>query len=237
MPSDLMLEHLAEVGTHNADALDDVADLVLACIRNDGLVLTGGAGHSLAAVAETFFRAGGLACVRPLFHEDLQVFSGVRRALQAERTPGLARSVFRNLHLSGHEVLFVFSNSGVNHYPVELALCALDAGCPVIAVTSLAATSAAPRRAGTTLAQNATIVLDTLTAPGDVAYPESKAVTAPLSSVTVAYLWNQVLIRLNDRAAREGMELPLWQSSNTEGGDAANEALMQRYAPRIPTLA
>jgi uncharacterized phosphosugar-binding protein len=234
--SDLTLAHLAEVAEVNADALDDVADLVLACVRADGLVLTGGAGHSLAAVTETFFRAGGLACVRPLFHEDLPVFGGMRRAVQAERQPGLARSVFKGLQLSGHEVLFVFSNSGVNHYPVELALSALDAGCPVVAVTSLSAMSAAPRRAGTTLAQNATIVLDTLTGPGDVAYPESAPVTASLSTVTAVYLWNLILERINDRAAREGMALPLWRSSNMDGGDEANQTLIDHYLARIPAL-
>ncbi|WP_436499421.1 sugar isomerase domain-containing protein [Actinokineospora sp. HUAS TT18] len=236
MPEDPMLAHLAEVGTHNAEALDDVADLVLACIRAEGLVLTAGAGHSLAAVAETFFRAGGLACVHPIYTEDLQVFGSTRRAVEAERRPGLARGVFGQVKLSGHDVLFLFSNSGVNHYPVELAIAAIDAGCPVVAVTSLAATTAAPRRAGSTVAQNSTIVLDTLTEPGDVSYPEKNAVTASLSSLSNVYLWNQVLVRLFDRAERDGFALPLWRSSNVEGGDEANAALIERYGPRIPPL-
>ncbi|HVK25584.1 MAG TPA: sugar isomerase domain-containing protein [Actinokineospora sp.] len=236
MPEDPMLAHLREVGTHNAEALDDVADLVLACIRAEGLVLTAGAGHSLAAVAETFFRAGGLACVHPLYTEDLQVFGSTRRAVESERRPGLARSVFGQVRLSGHDVLFLFSNSGVNHYPVELAVAALDAGCPVVAVTSLAATTAAPRRSGSTVAQNSTIVLDTLTEPGDVSYPDKNAVTASLSSLSNVYLWNQVLVRLHDRAERDGFTLPLWRSSNVEGGDEANAALIERYGPRIPPL-
>ncbi|MGQ0838568.1 sugar isomerase domain-containing protein [Actinokineospora sp.] len=233
---DQVLTHLAEVGRHNAEALDDVADLVLACVRADGLVLTAGAGHSLAAVAETFFRAGGLACVRPLFTEELQVFGGARRATAAERRPGLAGSVFSLLRLSGHEVLFVFSNSGINHYPVELAVTAMRAGCPVVAVTSPATTAGAPRRAGTTLAVNATVVLDTLTGPGDVSYPASAPVTASLSTLSNAYLWNQVLARVHDKAATEGTTLPLWRSSNMDGGDAANAALLAKYGDRVPQL-
>lgn len=233
---ELALAHLAKVAEHNADALDDAADLVLACVRADGLVLTSGAGHSLAAVAETFFRAGGLACVRPLVHDDLQVFGGARQATAAERRTGLAAEVFAEVPRSGHEVLFIFSNSGVNPFPVELAQSALDAGCPVVAVTSPASSAGATRRAGALLAQHATILLDTLTGPGDVAYPADSPVTASLSTLCNAFLWNQMLARLHDRATAAGVDLPRWRSSNVEGGDTANATLLDKYGERVPHL-
>ena len=233
---ELALAHLAKVAEHNSDALDDAADLVLACIRADGLVLTSGAGHSLAAVAETFFRAGGLACVRPLVHDDLQVFGGARRATAAERRTGLAAEVFAAVPRTGHEVLFIFSNSGVNPFPVELAQTALDAGCPVVAVTSPTSSVGATRRAGGLLAQHATILLDTLTGPGDVAYPAESPVTASLSTMCNAFLWNLMLARLHDRATAEAVDLPRWRSSNVEGGDTANAALLDKYGERVPNL-
>ena len=34
----------------------------------------------------------------------------------------------------------------------------------------------------------------------------------------------------------EGVEVPLWRSSNVEGGDAANAALLDHYRPRVPAL-
>ncbi|WP_229787495.1 MULTISPECIES: sugar isomerase domain-containing protein [Actinokineospora] len=236
MYGDLALTHLAKVAEHNASALDETAELVLSCVRADGLVLTSGAGHSLAAVAETFFRAGGLACVRPLVHDDLQVFGGARKATAAERRAGLAASVFAEVPRTGHEVLFIFSNSGVNPFPVELAQTAVDSGCPVVAVTSPRSSAGATRRAGGLLAEHATIVLDTLTGPGDVAYPPDSAVTASLSTLCNAFLWNLMLARLHDRAEAEGVELPRWRSSNVEGGDTANAALLERYGDRVPHL-
>ncbi|MGW5054543.1 sugar isomerase domain-containing protein [Actinokineospora sp. NPDC004072] len=236
MYGELALTHLAKVAEHNAKALDDAAELVLGAIRADGLVLTSGAGHSLAAVAETFFRAGGLACVRPLVHDDLQVFGGARKATAAERRSGLAASVFAEVPRTGHEVLFIFSNSGVNPFPVELAQAAQAAGCPVVAVTSPNSSAGATRRAGTLLADHATIVLDTLTGPGDVAYPPDSPVTASLSTLCNAFLWNLVLARLHDRAAAEDVTLPRWRSSNVEGGDTANAALLDTYGERVPHL-
>ena len=47
-------KQLADVEQANAEAVRAAADLVLGVIRADALVYTAGAGHSLAAVAETF---------------------------------------------------------------------------------------------------------------------------------------------------------------------------------------
>ncbi|HEY0805689.1 MAG TPA: sugar isomerase domain-containing protein, partial [Pseudonocardiaceae bacterium] len=206
--------HLTKVADHNASAVADVAELLLACVRADGTVLTAGAGHSLAAVAETFYRAGGLACVRPLYHPDLLPMHGAVSSTKAERRSGLAAEVLGPDPLGEKDVLVVFSTSGVNPYPVELAGLVRAAGRPVVAVTSGPASAVAPRRAGSTLAENATVVLDTLVPPGDATYPTDLPVAAPISTVANAFLWNLVLVRLIDLGNEQGVALPLWRSSN-----------------------
>jgi uncharacterized phosphosugar-binding protein len=216
----LVRAHLTQVEQHNAGAIEDVAGLFLRGIQAGGLVLTAGAGHSLAAVAETFYRAGGLACVYPLYHPDVFPLHGAKASTSAERLAGLAAGVFGKVGLSGHDALVVFSTSGVNPYPVELAIAAREAGIPVVAVTS----------------ENATIVLDTLVAPGDSSYPAEAPVTAALSTLANAFLWNQVLARLLDKAAGTGFEVPLWRSSNVPGGDEANARYFELYGSRIPPL-
>jgi uncharacterized phosphosugar-binding protein len=228
--------HLGRVAEHNAKAVAEAADLLLACVRADGTVLTAGAGHSLAAVAETFYRAGGLACVRPLYHPDLLPMHGAVSSTKAERRSGLAAEVLGPDPLAEHDVLVVFSTSGVNPYPVELAGLVRAAGRAVIAVTSGPASAVAPRRSDSTLAEQGTVVLDTLVPPGDAMYPADAPVAAPISTVANAFLWNLVLVRLIDLGAQEGVSLPLWQSSNVPGGDEANAGLLAHYTPRIPAL-
>lgn len=228
--------HLGRVAEHNADAVATVADLLLACVRADGLVLTAGAGHSLAAVAETFYRAGGLACVRPLYHPDLLPLHGAISSTRAERRCGLAADVLGPAPLGERDVLVVFSTSGVNPYPVELAGLVRAAGRAVVAVTSGPSSAVAPRRAGTTIAEQADVVLDTLVPPGDATYPPDSPVAAPISTVANAFLWNLVLVRLIDVAAKEGVALPLWRSSNVPGGDEANAEFLSHYTPRVPAL-
>jgi uncharacterized phosphosugar-binding protein len=144
--------------------------------------------------------------------------------------------VLGKVELSGHDVLVVFSTSGVNPFPVELAVSARKAGVPVVGVTSSPANAVAPRRAGTTLAENSTVVLDTLVAPGDSSYPAEEPVTAAQSTLANAFLWNQVLARLLDKATGSGVEVPLWRSSNVPGGDEANARYFDLYSARIPPL-
>ncbi|MFS8100757.1 SIS domain-containing protein [Lentzea alba] len=232
----LVRTHLTRVEQHNAGALDDVAELVLAAVQADGILLTAGAGHSLAAVAETFYRAGGLACVRPIYHPELLPMHGAISSTSAERRSGLAGEVLREAGLAPHDVLFVFSTSGVNYYPVELAQEAASRGCPVVAVTSVTASAQAPRRAGSTLAEVATVVLDNLVPPGDSTYPEQAPVTAAVSTLATTFLWNLLMVRLVDKATETGVQLPLWRSANVEGGDAANADLLRHYQTRIPQL-
>ncbi|WP_416333063.1 sugar isomerase domain-containing protein [Amycolatopsis echigonensis] len=229
-------DQLAAAAEANAAQVSAAAGLLLGVIRADALVFTAGAGHSLAAVAETFYRAGGLACVYPLYHPELLPLHGAQQSTRTERRSGLAEEVLAERAPGPDDVLVVFSTSGVNPYPVELAAGARRRGAAVIAVTSRACVAAAPRRSATTLAEEGTVVLDSLVIPGDASYPASAPRTGPLSTVVNAFLWNLILAEVYDRGTAEGLDIPLWRSSNVEGGDAANAALLAKYEPRVPAL-
>ncbi|GAA3532796.1 SIS domain-containing protein [Amycolatopsis ultiminotia] len=227
------LEAAAEA---NAAQLSAAADLLLGVIRADALVFTAGAGHSLAAVAETFYRAGGLACVYPVYHPELLPLHGAQQSTKTERRSGLAEEVLAERAPGPDDVLVVFSTSGVNPYPVELAAGARRRGASVIAVTSRACVAAAPRRSASTLVEEGTVVIDSLVVPGDASHPASAPRTAPLSTVVNAFLWNLILTEVFDRGAADGLDVPLWRSSNVEGGDEANAALLAKYSQRVPAL-
>jgi uncharacterized phosphosugar-binding protein len=80
-------------------------------------------------------------------------------------------------------------------------------------------------------------VLDTLVRSGDSTYPDDAPITAPISTIANAYLWNELLVAVIDKAKAAGVDVPLWRSSNVPGGDNANESLLAHYTPRIPELA
>jgi uncharacterized phosphosugar-binding protein len=226
-----MREHLERVERHNADALDRACDLVLGTVTGGGLVYAGGSGHSLAMVLEGFFRAGGLACVHPLYAPEISPLHGAWPATEAERRSGVAAPVMEAAAPRTGDIAVIFSNSGANPYPVELAEAAGSYGLPVVAFVSGPSMAAAPARAGTTLGELADLVIDTLVPAGDVSYPHEAPRTAALSSLANVYLWNLLLARLADRA-----ELPLWVSANVPGGDERNAELLERYSVRVPAL-
>ncbi|ASO20027.1 putative phosphosugar-binding protein [Actinoalloteichus hoggarensis] len=230
---ELTRAHLAAVEATNTASIAEAATTILATIEAGGTVYTAGAGHSLAAVAETFYRAGGLACVRPLYHPELLPMHGARSSTVAERRPGLAAEVLASTTLTREDTLVVFSHSGINPYPVELAEAGRAAGARVVAVTSPTASASAPRRAHSTVAEQADVVLDTLVPPGDTTYPAEAPATAALSSLTTGFLWNLVLVALHDRSAAE---LPRWRSANVAGGDEANRVLFDEQLASVPEL-
>jgi uncharacterized phosphosugar-binding protein len=231
-----MREHLAGLERHNAAALDAVAEALHRTLERDGLVYTAGSGHSLALVLETFYRAGGLACVYPLYHPGLLPLAGGQASTLVERAEGLAELLLEAAAPGGDGLAFVFSNSGVNPFPVELAKGLRRRGTPVVAVSSVPHMQRATARAGVKLSELADHLLDTRVPYGDAAYPAGSSATGSLSSLASVYLWNLLLTRLADRSAESGVDLPLWTSANVEGGEQRNAELFARYRPRVPML-
>jgi uncharacterized phosphosugar-binding protein len=233
---DRMRRHLLDIEQRNEAVLDAVSDQVYATIAADGLVFTTGTGHSLAMVLETYYRAGGLACVRPVVHPALLPLEGGLASTQLERVPGLGRVLVEAATPSPTDTAFVFSNSGTNQVPVEMAQVFKEAGTPVVAVSSVEHMSRAPARASQKLDELADYLLDTGAPYGDAFIETATESTAALSSLAGVYLWNLLLARLAARAHTAGTALPIWASANVAGGDERNRQLFARYRSRIPML-
>ncbi|MFO7944349.1 MAG: sugar isomerase domain-containing protein [Anaerolineales bacterium] len=231
-----MRTHLAQMEENNEETLKAIVEQMLKVIQDDGLIFSAGTGHSLALVLETFYRAGGLACVYPLYHAALLPFEGGLTSTLFERTEGLARLLIAQANPSPKDMAFIFSNSGVNPVPVELGQELKEAGTTVVGVVSLTHLQQAPKRADYKLNEVADLVLDTGVPYGDASLQINGASTAPLSSLCCVYLWNLLLGKLAKLAQKKGVELPLWRSANVQNGVAQNEALMDRYRARIPYL-
>jgi uncharacterized phosphosugar-binding protein len=228
---------LDDLDGRSAPAIRAAAALLLDAIEADGIVYAGGAGHSLTLVCETFYRAGGVAPVRPLWDPAVLPLADALGSTEAERRPGLGRSVVQKAGPRPPDVAVVFSTSGRNPYPVEIAQECAARGMAVIAVTSPEASVRADARAETKLADHATVVIDTAVPPGDVVYPLASPHTAAVSTILASYAWSRLLAELDDLAVARGVDLPRWVSANVPGGDALNKRLLARYADRIPELA
>ena len=116
---------LSRLAREQGDALAKAADAVADVICRDGLVHVFGCGHSHLAALDTFYRAGGLACVSPLLDEDLMLHDGAAKSSRMEKMPGIAAEAFRRARVDpAKDLLVVVSASGKNAAPVEMCACA-----------------------------------------------------------------------------------------------------------------
>lgn len=226
----LVTEHLDSVLETNTDQLRNAAEVILGSGQRGGLVYAAGSGHSLAGVLETFYRAGGLPFVRPLWDPELLPLNGADSSTIAERRPGLGARLVREAAVGEDDTVVVFSNSGVNSVPVEIALTAREAGARLVAVTSVKASAEAPLRTGRRLYEVADVVLDTRVPPGDASWPPEAPRTAPLSSLCNTLLWNALLVLV----AEQDPGTEFWRSANATG--PTNEELITLYRSEVPEL-
>lgn len=236
----LVVELVEGIGRWNETALRAVIDALFATIQGGGLIHVAASGHGLALVLETFYRAGGLACVDPIWEVDLLPLAGARASTVAERMTGRGAALAARAAIRPGDCVVVFSQSGVNPVPIDLALAARAAGATVVAITSRAHGAAVPSRdpGGRRLVEVADIVIDTRVPPGDAVFraaPDAPAV-APLSTIAGVHAWNLALVGLAERARAAGVELPVWTSANVPGGDERNSRLLAVFADRVPAL-
>jgi uncharacterized phosphosugar-binding protein len=152
-----------------------------------------------------------------------------------ERTPGLAELILERYDPQPEEMLFVFSNSGVNQLPVEMTLRARERGMFVVGVSSFAYARQAPlSELGVRLDQCVDLALDNGGLPGDAlleleGFPWR---VAPSSTIACALLWNGLVAETARLLLESGIEPPIYASLNVAGAARHNQALLDKWRPR-----
>ena len=222
---------LARIEREESAALAAASDAVADVICRDGLVHVFGCGHSHLAALDTFYRAGGLACVSPVLDEDLMLHDGAAKSSRMEKTPGIAPEVFRRHGAKPGDLFVVVSASGKNAAPVEMLRSAKAAGVRTVAVAS-----SAYRAHGGVLLDEADIPIDCKVPHGDAVVEVGDAKMGGLSTYASLFIVNTMLIEGARKALARGVTPPVYVSGNVEGGTARNVALEERYFGRVKRL-
>ena len=226
-----IVELLKRIEAEEGEKLKAAAEVVADVICRDGIVHTFGCGHSHLPCLDTFYRAGGLACVSPILDEDLMLHDGAAKSSRVEKMPGIAAEAFRRAGVKKDDLVVVISASGKNAAPVEMCECAKAAGVKLVTVSSSAYVDH-----GAKLLSLGDISIDCKVPYGDAVIDVGGAKMGGLSTYASLFILNTILIEGAKKALAKGTRPPIYISGNVEGGTAKNVALEERYFGRVKRL-
>ena len=191
---------LAQIEMDEADVMARASEAVADVICRDGVVHVFGCGHSHLPALDTFYRAGGLACVSPVLDEDLMLHDGAAKSSRMEKMSGIAAEVFRRHDIKPDDVMVVISASGKNAAPVEMLRAAKAVGVSTVAISS-----SAYRAHGAVLLDEADIPIDCKVPHGDAVIDVGDMKMGGLSTYASLFILNSVLIDGAKKALARGV--------------------------------
>ena len=221
------------------EAIEHAADICAGAIARDGLVHLFGTGHSRMLVEEMYPRYGSFPGFHPIVelsltnHTQVVGTNGQRQAMFLERVEGFAEAVLANFEFAAEDVMVVFSSTGVNAVPIEIALGAKQRGLPVIAVTTLAHSGIAEPKhsSGKRLFEIADVVIDNCGVPGDalVTVPGLGEPVGPGSSIGGILVVNALKCAIAERLAALGHQPVVITSDVFVGPERSRELFEASY--------
>ena len=222
---------LQEIEEDEKENLSRATRLVADTIKADGMIFVFGCGHSHLPGLDAFYRAGGLANVSPMLDTDLMLHNGAAKSSRMEKMSGIAGEIFRRYTPTKSDMIFIFSASGKNLVPTEMADAARAAGIPSVGVSS----SSYFGRGGI-LHEHVDIAIDCKIPYGDACISVGNATMGGLSTAAACFILNTCLIDGAKLALAEGKEPPVYISGNAEGGREHNIVLENLYLGRVKHL-
>ncbi|HEX6298943.1 MAG TPA: SIS domain-containing protein [Acidimicrobiia bacterium] len=239
-----LLDHIE---TTQMESIEKAAQLSARAIAAGGFVHLFGSGHSRIPVEEMFPRYGSFPGFHPMielsmtFHTEVVGTNGQPQAMFIERVEGLADVILSGFEFGAEDLMMIFSASGRAAVPVEMALGARERGLEVVAVTSVAESTARPatHRSGKRLLDLADVVIDMGTPRGDalvklegLEYP-----IGPGSTLANATVVNEIKVRTAEVLVGMGRMPPVLTSPSLVGEEESNRLFDTAYADHGRRLA
>lgn len=223
---DLVAERITRLRRTQGGAIAHAARLCADAIGNGRIAWVFGAGHSAMPALEAYPRMGGVFGFVPMIELSLLYFTnvigsgGLDQAIFLERVPGFADAILRSHEPRAGDVLLIYSSSGLEAVPRELAQGARARGVQVVAVTSLDYSREAGRRRGVGefLTDDADLVIDNGVPPGDAILdlPGTDSRVGPTSTIINCSIMNCIAVNTAALLRERGAEPLVFTSPHFE---------------------
>jgi len=205
--------------------------------KNGGLVYIFGTGHSHLISLDGHYRAGGFAAICPIIDEKIMLHKNAIKGSNYERSPGVSKKILNKYSINKKDTFVVFSNSGVNHAPIEAAAYALAKGCKVISISSSNYAKIAPKsKIGKKLSEVCSIHIDNFGPPGDALVSIKKNIkVSAFSTIAGSFILNSI-IKETAKISKKDKNFPFYISSNMPNAKKNNQKLLNKYKKINPHL-
>ena len=225
-----------KVSGEEQQAVEKIAGEIATRLARGGIIQLFGCGHSHLIAEESFFRAGGLVPVQPIFVESLMLHEGATNSSANEKDPAFIHTFADRLDFRPDDTIIVISTSGRNPVPIDVAMKARQCGAYTVSIQSLqykASEQPSKHQTGDRLEDVVDDVLNTHVPLGDGLLTSGDLSYAPASSIMGNLLLHATFSRVIEQMIESGQEPPVFKSGNLDGSTAHNERMIATYANRI----
>ena len=241
-----IIERQEAMMQREVSSIEEAVRVIARALRRNGILHMFGSGHSHIPPEEAFYRSGGLAAISPLLDPSLMFHEGTEKCIALEKWDGYAsRFVLPKYELRPEDVIMVFSASGRNNAPIEVALKARELGLFTIGVTSRRYSASVPslHPSGKHLADVVDLVLDHDVPPGDTlisieAMPEL-GTPGGASTILAMVLIHAIVASVIEDFVNAGEVPPMIRCPNAgivQEALQANASTLARYRERLPHI-
>ena len=229
----VIIEKLEKIVENERDSIRKAAELIVDTLLNDGRVYIFGCNHSAIIPQEVYYRAGSLAVYIPLLIPGLNLIN-TKPVLSTfmERNEQFGKDIVLSSRIREKDVVIIVSTSGRNPVPVAFALEVKKIGSRIIVITSKKFCKSFPSRhsSGKTLLDiPPDVVIDNFADPGDVSVEVENKKMGPVSTITGVFIIHLISMTVADLMARQGIDPPVFVSSNVPEGDKVNKKLSKEF--------
>jgi uncharacterized phosphosugar-binding protein len=237
---DSVTKILETVMSEEGQKIEQVGQWCAESLLSSGLLHVFGTGHSHMLAEEMFYRAGGLLPVNPILDSSLMLHIDAPKSSRMERLTGLAELLLEGEPVKAGDVMFIFSNSGRNAVPIEMAIAARKRGMKVVGVTSMAHMNSVSSRHPDNLKlyDVVDIVIDNHGTPGDAVIPLDglPVKAAATSSVVGTFIVQAIVAEVATEITKRGKRPPIMMSGNLDGAKEYNAQTLAEYKAQTGAL-
>lgn len=222
------------------------AELMADTIERKRWVHTFGCGHATLPIEEMYPRIGGFVGFHPMIELPLTFFTritgemGVHQFVFLERVEGYGIEIMKGYDFDPHDIMWLFSHSGINNVNIDVAIEAKKKGMKVIVFGSAATAKGKQSRhsCGKTIFDLADVVVDTCVPLEDasVTLKNHFDKIGPVSTMAfITCVW-MTITTVAEILADRSVKLFIHPSHNVPGDETARQRLdeaLAEYKKRI----